>query len=30
VSDGQMRAMFQDIDKRLAKFPEIGEYDQKI
>jgi phosphomannomutase / phosphoglucomutase len=30
VSDLQMRAMFADIDARLAKFPEIGEYDQKI
>jgi phosphomannomutase/phosphoglucomutase len=30
VSDAQMRAMFNDIDTRLAKFPEIGEYDQKI
>jgi phosphomannomutase/phosphoglucomutase len=30
VSDAQMRAMFKDIDTRLSKFPEIGEYDQKI
>jgi phosphomannomutase/phosphoglucomutase len=30
VSDAQMRAMFRDIDSRLSKFPEIGEYDQKI
>jgi phosphomannomutase/phosphoglucomutase len=30
VSDAQMRAMFRDIDMRLSKFPEIGEYDQKI
>ena len=30
VSDSQMRAMFRDIDTRLSKFPEIGEYDQKI
>jgi phosphomannomutase/phosphoglucomutase len=30
VSEAQMRAMFADIDARLAKFPEVGEYDQKI
>ena len=30
VSDKQMRAMFHDIDTRLSKYPEVGEYDQKI
>ena len=30
VSDERMRAMFKDIDTRLAKYPEVGEYDQKI
>jgi phosphomannomutase / phosphoglucomutase len=30
VSDERMRAMFRDIDARLALYPEIGEYDQKI
>jgi len=30
VSEAQMRAMFADLDKRLAKHPEVGEYDQKI
>jgi len=30
VSDAAMRAMFRDIDARLSKYPEIGEYDQKI
>jgi hypothetical protein len=25
-----MRAMFKDIDTRLRKHPEVGEYDQKI
>ena len=30
VSDAQMRAMFKDIDTRLSKHPEVGEYDQKI
>jgi phosphomannomutase/phosphoglucomutase len=30
VSDEKMRAMFRDIDTRLLKFPEVGEYDQKI
>jgi phosphomannomutase/phosphoglucomutase len=30
VSDAQMRAMFRDIDTRLFKHPEVGEYDQKI
>ena len=30
VSDEKMRAMFKDIDSRLKKFPEVGEYDQKI
>ncbi len=30
VSEANMRAMFADIDVRLAKHPEVGEYDQKI
>ncbi|HWA03111.1 MAG TPA: phosphomannomutase/phosphoglucomutase [Rhizomicrobium sp.] len=30
VSDERMRAMFQDLDARLAKHPEVGKYDQKI
>ena len=30
VSDANMRAMFADIDARLAKHPEVGAYDQKI
>jgi hypothetical protein len=30
VSDKQMRAMFADLDARLGKHPEVGEYDQKI
>ena len=30
VSDAQMRAMFADLDARLKKHPEVGEYDQKI
>ena len=30
VSEANMRAMFADIDARLKKHPEIGEYDQKI
>jgi len=30
VSEENMRAMFHDIDSRLKKFPEVGEYDQKI
>ena len=30
VSLDAMHAMFRDIDARLSKFPEIGEYDQKI
>jgi phosphomannomutase/phosphoglucomutase len=30
VSEEKMRAMFADIDSRLSKFPEVGEYDQKI
>jgi hypothetical protein len=25
-----MRAIFADIDGRLTKFPEVGEYNQKI
>jgi phosphomannomutase/phosphoglucomutase len=30
VSDAQMHAMFQDLDARLSKHPEVGAYDQKI
>ncbi|HEY8950552.1 MAG TPA: phosphomannomutase/phosphoglucomutase, partial [Rhizomicrobium sp.] len=30
VSEAQMRAMFADLDKRLTRHPEVGEYDQKI
>jgi phosphomannomutase/phosphoglucomutase len=30
VSDARMRAMFADLDARLGKHPEVGEYDQKI
>jgi len=30
VSEAQMRAMFKDLDGRLSKHPEVGEYDQKI
>lgn len=30
VSDERMRAMFKDIDTRLSKHPEVGEYDQRI
>jgi phosphomannomutase / phosphoglucomutase len=30
ASDAQMRAMFREIDTRLSKYSEIGEYDQKI
>jgi phosphomannomutase len=30
VSEAAMRAMFKDIDTRLSKHPEVGEYDQKI
>ncbi|HYK80101.1 MAG TPA: phosphomannomutase/phosphoglucomutase [Micropepsaceae bacterium] len=30
VSQEAMHAMFRDIDARLSKFPEVGEYDQKI
>lgn len=30
VSDANKLAMFRDIESRLAKFPEVGEYNQKI
>ncbi len=30
VSEEEMRGMFRDIDRRLAQFPEVGAYDQKI
>jgi phosphomannomutase/phosphoglucomutase len=30
VSDAQMHAMFKDLDGRLHKHPEVGDYDQKI
>ena len=30
ASEANMRAMFADLDGRLSKHPEVGEYDQKI
>mgnify|MGYP001233585997 CR=1 FL=1 len=30
ASEANMRAMFKDIDTRLSRHPEVGEYDQKI
>ena len=30
VSEAQMKAMFHDIEARLARHPQVGEYDQKI
>jgi phosphomannomutase/phosphoglucomutase len=30
ASEANMRAMFKDVDARLSKHPEVGEYDQKI
>jgi len=30
ASEANMRAIFNEIDMRLAKFPEVGEYDQRI
>ena len=30
ASEANMRAMFKDVDTRLGKRPEVGEYDQKI
>ena len=30
TSEANMRAMFSDIDTRLSRHPEVGEYDQKI
>jgi phosphomannomutase/phosphoglucomutase len=30
ISEANMRAMFADIDARLSKHPEVGEYDQRI
>ena len=30
TSEANMRAMFADIDSRLARHPEVGAYDQKI
>lgn len=30
VSEARMRAMFEDIDARLGKHPEVGDYDQRI
>jgi phosphomannomutase/phosphoglucomutase len=29
-SEANMRGIFADIDARLARFPEVGEYNQKI
>jgi phosphomannomutase/phosphoglucomutase len=30
VSEERMRAMFREVDARLRKYPEVGEYDQKL
>jgi phosphomannomutase/phosphoglucomutase len=30
TSEANMKAIFADIDRELAKFPEVGEYNQKI
>jgi phosphomannomutase / phosphoglucomutase len=30
VSEGNMRAIFADIDRRLSQYPEVGAYNQKI
>jgi phosphomannomutase/phosphoglucomutase len=30
TSDANMHAIFKDLDRRLSKHPEVGEYDQKI
>jgi len=30
TSDAAMHAIFQDLDKRLSKHPEVGEYDQEF
>jgi phosphomannomutase / phosphoglucomutase len=30
VSEERMRAMFREVDARLQKYPEVGEYDQKL
>jgi len=30
TSDANMHAIFKDLDTRLSKHPEVGEYDQKI
>jgi phosphomannomutase/phosphoglucomutase len=30
ASEANMRAMFKDVDARLSRHPEVGEYDQKI
>jgi phosphomannomutase/phosphoglucomutase len=30
ASEANMRAMFKDVDTRLSRHPEVGEYDQKI
>jgi phosphomannomutase/phosphoglucomutase len=30
VSEARMRAMFAELDGRLARFPEVGDYDQKL
>ena len=30
TSEANMRAIFADLDARLAAHPEVGEYDQKI
>ena len=30
TSEANMRAIFNDLDARLSKHPEVGEYDQRI
>lgn len=30
TSEADMRAIFHEIDTRLSKYPEVGEYDQRI
>jgi phosphomannomutase/phosphoglucomutase len=30
VSKDKMHAMFEEIDSTLRRFPEVGEYDQKL
>jgi phosphomannomutase/phosphoglucomutase len=30
TSEASMKAIFKDIDQQLSRFPEVGEYNQKI